>query len=143
MTQLKQIYQALNKSSRLEMLSPSEEVAIQISPPKKIRRGYLKREAARIVADHVNEQFKEAEMELEETTVHEVELDEGAEPNIAAIHPLPTSVGCQVNKKTNKSHHRKVWTTSIGVQTEFVDSRPVMKDSFQLVRPDYFEVKTE
>jgi hypothetical protein len=30
------------------MLSPTEELACQISPPKKIRRGYSKREAARV-----------------------------------------------------------------------------------------------
>jgi len=33
---------------RLEILSPSEEVTCQVSPPKKIRRGYSKREAARV-----------------------------------------------------------------------------------------------
>ena len=34
--------------SRLEMLSPSESLMSQASPPKKIRRGYAKREAARV-----------------------------------------------------------------------------------------------
>lgn len=34
--------------SRLEMLSPSESPMSQASPPKKIRRGYAKREAARV-----------------------------------------------------------------------------------------------
>ena len=34
--------------SRLEMLSPSESPMSQASPPKKVRRGYAKREAARV-----------------------------------------------------------------------------------------------
>jgi len=37
-----------HKLCRLEMLSPPEEVTCQVSPPKKIRRGYSKREAARV-----------------------------------------------------------------------------------------------
>ena len=34
--------------NRLEMLSPNEETTLQSSPPKKVRKGYMKREAARV-----------------------------------------------------------------------------------------------
>ncbi|XP_076076127.1 uncharacterized protein LOC143047009 [Mytilus galloprovincialis] len=38
----------------LEMLSPSEDAVCQSSPPKKVRRGYAKRETARLIAEHVH-----------------------------------------------------------------------------------------
>lgn len=38
----------LTAENRLQMLSPSEDILYQSSPPKKIRRGYMKREAARV-----------------------------------------------------------------------------------------------
>jgi hypothetical protein len=38
------------RPASLLMLSPTEELACQSSPPKKIRRGYSKREAARVGA---------------------------------------------------------------------------------------------
>lgn len=37
-----------HKLCRLEILLPSEKASCQVSPPKKIRRGYSKREAARV-----------------------------------------------------------------------------------------------
>ena len=42
------IQTAPKHSLPLEMLSPSETSTCQSSPPKKIRRGYIKREAARV-----------------------------------------------------------------------------------------------
>ena len=37
-----------HKLCRLEILLPTEKISCQVSPPKKIRRGYSKREAARV-----------------------------------------------------------------------------------------------
>ena len=38
----------LTTENRLQLLSPSEDIEYQNFPPKKIRRGYMKREAARV-----------------------------------------------------------------------------------------------
>jgi hypothetical protein len=38
----------LSTENRLQMLSPSKDIQYQNSPPKKIRRWYMKREAARV-----------------------------------------------------------------------------------------------
>ncbi|CAC5412780.1 unnamed protein product [Mytilus coruscus] len=79
------------------MLSPSETSTCQSSSPKKIRRGYSKREAARLVADHYqNTSVSEPAEDNQNTSVSE---PAAVEYEVDDPKPTITSIGCQVNKR--------------------------------------------
>jgi hypothetical protein len=48
----------LTTENRLQMLSPSEDSLYQSSPQKKIRRGYMKREAGNTAMNESNDLMK-------------------------------------------------------------------------------------
>ncbi|XP_076088805.1 uncharacterized protein LOC143059203 [Mytilus galloprovincialis] len=131
---------------RLEMLSPSETSTCQSSPPKKIRRGYIKREAARLVADHyqnISTVSEPAEEDKQETSVsepaedidqpdnHVMDFEEVVEYEVDDPKPTTASFSCQVNKrpkkrskycqtnsKTTKYQKPAVKMRTIGTQTD-------------------------
>lgn len=151
---------ACDKPATLDMLSPTEASTSQASPPKKLRRAYMKRETARILFSHEEKIRAEEQEEVQDIhsvaddmTEHEVEQDEqGISDNSKG------TFCCQVNLKPKKrskkcqTYERHAYRlqnnlVSIACQTDELCTSlrntctyttAGTKDAFAQVRPDSF-----
>nr|XP_022286598.1 uncharacterized protein LOC111099572 isoform X1 [Crassostrea virginica] len=122
------------------MLSPNEEEQCQSSPPKKIRRGYTKRETNRILTESL--MMSQTTDSDEETLA--IPMDVPTEPE-ETYSEWKKSVGCQFNyhpkhrskycQTSIKENHKKM--VSVGTQTEF--EKKIIVDAFANVTPRSFE----
>ncbi|XP_063446330.1 uncharacterized protein LOC134725945 isoform X2 [Mytilus trossulus] len=96
----------------LEMLSPSETSTCQSSPPKKIRRGYSKREAARLVADHYHNTSTVSEPAENETSVSEPAEDQTSVSEPAEAIDQPNNHVMDFKELDEEGHsYAVIWTT--------------------------------